>query len=164
MLSGALNSCHLAQGKGNEELCDQQIYCVDGLSSSALKVSFEMSTHVNYSVYFHPMLRLKLSQTSSRRFGRLFFYIFRCSMIISAWTHSWRDAMLLKEFVNIWLLVSCNKFILYLSVKWMKKNLQKCFWNFLELSIHISNPEHAFEEWHYWFQLRIQERKYHRKI
>lgn len=62
--SGALNSCHLVQEKGNEELCDQQIYCVKGLSS-ALILSSEMSTNVDYSVYFHPMLRLKLVQTSS---------------------------------------------------------------------------------------------------
>jgi len=122
-------------------------FVIDGLSSSALKVSFEMSSHVNYSVYFHPMLRLKISQTSSRRFGRLILYLFRCSsMIISAWTHSWRDAMLLKEFVNIWLLVSCNKYILYFSVKWMKKNLQKCFWTLLRLSIRISNPEYLRDD------------------
>lgn len=61
--SGALNSCHLVQEKGNEELCGQQISCVKGLSS-ALILSFEMSTHVDYSVYFYPMLgpsRLKSS-------------------------------------------------------------------------------------------------------
>lgn len=96
-------------------------------------LSFEMSTHVDYSCIFLSNVgsfkAKKLIETSWWRFGRLFLYFFWCSsMIISAGTHSWRDTMLLKEFVNIWLLViNTSSIFLLKERKRICKNAFGCF-------------------------------------
>lgn len=100
-------------------------------------LSFEMSTHVDYSCIFLSNVgsfkAKKLIETSWWRFGRLFLYFFWCSsMIISAGTHSWRDTMLLKEFVNIWLLViNTSSIFLLKERKRICKNAFGCFAPFL---------------------------------
>lgn len=96
--SGALNSFHLAQEKGNEELTlwsSRLLESSKGHGSVLILFLWKMSTLVDYSVYF-PSNVGSIQGISSWSFGRLLLYLFWCSsMNISAWTHSRRDNMFL---------------------------------------------------------------------